>query len=65
MKFIEPNIYIADEGKYFRRVFDGFKKLKTPYGNFKKLKLGKILYDSNGNKLKNPIKDNIKYYEEI
>ena len=60
----ENGIYIADEGKVFQRTYDGFKKLNPPVGYFNTLKLGKILVDSNGNLLDNPIDDKIQYYEE-
>lgn len=61
----ENGIYIADEGKVFQRTYDGFKKLNPPIGYFNTLKLGKILTDSDGNLLENPIDDKIQYYEEI
>ena len=61
----ENGIYIADEGKVFQRTYDGFKKLNPPMGYFNSLKLGKILVDSEGNKLSTPIDDKIQYYEEI
>lgn len=65
MQFVEPNKYIADEGKTFIRVFDGFNEINPPIGNFFNLTLGKILKDSKGNTLKNPIQDKIEYYKEI
>lgn len=61
----ENNVYIADEGKAFQRIYDGFKKLDVPQGYFFSLILGDILIDSNGNKLKIPIPDKIQYYEEV
>lgn len=61
----ENGIYIADEGKVFQRTYDGFKKLNPPIGYFNNLKLGKILTDSDGNLLDNPIDDKIQYYEEV
>ena len=61
----ENGVYIADEGKAFQRVYDGFKKLDTPQGYFFNLILGNILIDSNGNKLVIPIPDKIQYYEEV
>ena len=61
----ENEIYIANEGKAFQRTYDGFKKLNPPIGYFKTLKLGKILTDSDGNLLDNPIDDKIQYYEEV
>lgn len=60
----ENNIYFADEGKIFQRIYDGFKKI-VPQGQFSTLQLGKILVDSDGNKLKTPIEDKIQYYEEV
>lgn len=60
----ENGIYIADKGKVFQRTYDGFKRLNPPVGYFNTLKLGKILVDSNGNLLDNPIDDKIQYYEE-
>lgn len=61
----ENNVYIADEGKAFQRIYDGFEKLDVPQGYFFSLILGDILIDSNGNKLKIPIPDKIQYYEEV
>lgn len=61
----ENGIYIADEGKVFQRTYNGFKILNPPIGYFNTLKLGKILIDSEGNQLDNPIDDKIQYYEEV
>lgn len=64
MKFIEPNFYIADKGKAFKRVYNGFKKIED--SNFyPNLKLGHILVDAKGDKLDTPIPDKIQYYEEV
>lgn len=64
MQFVEPNTYIADEGKVFQRIFDGFNEIE-PYGNFSNLTLGNILMDSDGFKLDSPIPDKIEYYKEV
>lgn len=64
MKFIEPNLYIADFGKAFKRTYDGFKAIKDD-NYYPNLTLGKILIDSDGNLLETPIPDKIQYYEEI
>ena len=65
MQFIEPNTYIADEGKVFQRINNGFNPLDPPIGYFTNLTLGQILVDGDGNPLETPIPDKIEYYEEI
>lgn len=65
MKQISKKKYLADEGKVFQRIFDGFNDINPPQGYFTNLTLGKILVDSNGNELETPILDDIDYYEEI
>lgn len=64
MQYIEPNQYIADEGKAFKRVYNGFEKIddKNFYQN---LTLGNIIVNAKGEKLETPIPDKIQYYEEV
>lgn len=57
--------YIADEGKVFRRVYDGFNKLSKPLILGNELILGNIILNSNGDMLNAPIEDKIEYYEEV
>lgn len=57
--------YIADEGKVFQRIHNGFTAIEQPYIVGTALILGQILIDSYGNKLDEPIDDKIEYYEEI
>lgn len=64
MQLVE-NKYIADKGKVFQRISDGFNDLETPIGYFSELILGQILFDKDGNKLLSPIPDKVEYYEEI
>jgi hypothetical protein len=63
MKLIN-NIYIADKGKAFKRFYDGFNKIESDI-LYPSLILGKILIDSEGNKLETPIDDRIQYYAEV
>ena len=63
MKKID-DIYYADEGKVFKRIYDGFNPIEPPTGEYYSLKLGQILVDSEGNPLQEPIPDLITYYEE-
>lgn len=58
------DIYYADEGKVFKRIYDGFNPIEPPTGEYYSLKLGQILVDSEGNPLQEPIPDLITYYEE-
>jgi hypothetical protein len=60
-----PKHYIADEGKIFQRISNGFTNIENPYPVGSELILGEILIDQNGNKLEAPIEDRIEYYEEI
>lgn len=60
-----PKHYIADEGKIFQRISNGFTNIETPYVVGTELTLGEILIDQNGNKLESPIEDRIEYYNEI
>lgn len=60
-----PNHFIADEGKVFQRVYNGFTVIEKPYVVGSELIIGKILIDNEGNKLDEPIDDDIHYYEEI
>ena len=60
-----PKHYIADEGKIFQRISNGFTNIETPYAVGTELMLGEILIDQNGNKLESPIEDRIEYYNEI
>lgn len=60
-----PKHYIANEGKIFQRVSNGFTNIEIPYVVGTELMLGEILIDQNGNKLESPIEDRIEYYEEI
>lgn len=57
--------YVAEEGKVFQRIFDGFNNIENPYIVGTNLIMGMILVDSNGNKLATPIEDKIEYYKEI
>lgn len=57
--------YIADEGKVFQRIHNGFTAIEQPYIVGTALILRQILIDSYGNKLEEPIDDKIEYYEEI
>lgn len=60
-----PSHFIADEGKVFQRVYNGFTAIEKPYVVGSELIIGKILVDNEGNKLDEPIADDIHYYEEI
>lgn len=60
-----PSHFIADEGKVFQRVYNGFTAIEKPYVVGSELIIGKILVDNKGHKLDNPINDDIHYYEEI
>ena len=64
MKFIEPNKYIADKGKAFKRTYNGFAKIEDN-NYYPTLILGKILLDNDGELLSTPIDDKIQYYEEV
>lgn len=57
--------FIADEGKIFRRVFNGFSEIENPYTAGTELILGEILIDDKGRKLNPAIEDKIEYYDEI
>ena len=59
-----PKHFIADEGKVFFRVYDGFKAIEKPFVTGSELILGKIIVDSEGNRLAEPIDDDIHYYNE-
>ena len=60
-----PNHFIADEGKVFQRVYNGFVAIQKPYVVGSELIIGKILVDNTGNSLGEPIDDDIHYYEEV
>lgn len=60
-----PKYYIADEGKCFRRIHNGFTAIENPYIVGTALILGQILIDDKGMKLDEPIDDKIEYYEEV
>ena len=60
-----PKKFTADEGKIFQRIYNGFTNIEEPYIVGTTLILGKILIDSYGNKLEEPVDDLIEYYEEI
>ena len=60
-----PKHWIADEEKVFQRINNGFAPIETPYIVGEEIILGQILVDNDGNKLDNPIDDNINNYEEI
>lgn len=60
-----PKHFIADEGKVFQRIYDGFAAIENPYIVGSELIIGKILVDHEGKKLSEPIDDDIHYYEEI
>lgn len=57
--------FIADNGKVFQRVYNGFTAIAEPYIVGEELILGEILVDAEGNALATPINDDIHYYEEI
>lgn len=57
--------YIADEGKVFQRIYNGFSQLAKPMTLGKELFLGQILVDNDGNELETPIEDMIEYYTEV
>lgn len=57
--------YIADEGKVFQRIHNGFTEMAEPVTYGTELFLGQIIVDNNGNKLEQPIDDSIKYYTEV
>lgn len=64
MQFIEPNKYIADKGKAFKRVYNGFEKISNEI-YYRNLTLGDIIVNAQGEKLETPIPDKIQYYEEV
>lgn len=59
------NHYIADEGKVFKRIHNGFAELEEPMILGNELYLGDIIVDNNGKRLRRPIPDSIEYYTEI
>lgn len=60
-----PKRFIADEGKVFQRIYNGFSAIDEPYIVGNELILGKILVDAEGKNLATTIDDDIHYYEEI
>lgn len=57
--------YIADEGKIFQRISNGFADIEEPYIVGNELILGQILINNRGEKLEHPIDDKIEYYAEV
>lgn len=57
--------YVADEGKVFQRVYNGFSAISEPYVVGDEIILGQILVDAEGHALTTPINDDIHYYEEV
>ena len=60
-----PKHFIANEGKVFQRVYNGFSAIDEPYIVGNELILGEILVDAEGKNLSTVIDDDIHYYEEI
>ena len=57
--------YIAEDGKVFQRINNGFNELKEPVILGSEIILGNIIVDADGNLLQEPIEDKIEYYVEI
>lgn len=57
--------YIAEDGKVFQRINNGFNELKEPVILGSEIILGNIIVDADGNLLPEPIEDKIEYYIEV
>lgn len=57
--------FIADEGKVFQRINNGFVEIAKPVILGSEIILGNIIVDKNSNLLDKPIEDKIEYYIEV